>query len=186
MNVLRKIEQHLEEWLLIIFGSVMTAVIFLQVVMREFGNSLSWSEELGRYCFIWLVYIGISYGVKKQRHIKVDVLLILLKGKWKIVLSLLANILFLVFAALVVYYGTEISSNLLRLGQQSPALHIEMGLVYLAAPIGMGLTVLRLLQNMYHQIMMLIGKEKIDVADERERIIEEEEEMTDDSSGPVR
>ncbi|MGP4073405.1 TRAP transporter small permease [Piscibacillus sp. B03] len=186
MVILKKIEQHLEEWLLVIFGSVMTAVIFLQVVMREMGNSLSWSEELGRYCFIWLVYIGISYGVKKQRHIKVDVLLVLLKDKWKVVLSLFANLLFLVFAALVVYYGTEISSNLLRLGQKSPALQIEMGIVYLAAPIGMGLTMFRLVQNMYSQVLMLIGKKEMDVADERERILEEEEELTDDSSGPVR
>ncbi|GEL77746.1 TRAP transporter small permease [Tenuibacillus multivorans] len=175
MNVLRKIEQHIEEWLLVILASVMTTVIFLQVVMRELDHSLSWSEELGRYCFIWLVYIGISYGVKKQRHIKVDVVLILLNDKWKIVLSMVANILFLIFAVLVVRYGTEISMSLLRLGQQSPALHVQMGIVYLAAPIGMGLTVIRLLQNIYHQTLMLLGKEQVDVADERERIVEEEE-----------
>ncbi|WP_411953990.1 TRAP transporter small permease [Alkalibacillus sp. S2W] len=186
MNILRKIEQHIEEWLLVIIGSVMTSVIFLQVVMRETGNSLSWSEELGRYCFIWLVYIGISYGVKKQRHIKVDVLLILLKDKWKVVLSLFANLLFLIFAALVVYYGTDISRNLLELGQKSPALQVEMGLVYMAAPIGMGLTVIRLIQNMYNQVLMLLGKKSMDVADERERIVEEEEGMTDDSRDSIR
>ncbi|RPF54315.1 TRAP transporter small permease [Aquisalibacillus elongatus] len=186
MFLLKKIEQHIEEWLLVIIGSVMTTVIFLQVVMREMGSSLSWSEELGRYCFIWLVYIGISYGVKKQRHIKVDVILFLLKGKWKVLLSLFANLLFLIFAVLVVYYGSDISSNLLRLGQKSPALQVEMGLVYLAAPIGMGLTVIRLIQNMYRQILMLIGKKEMDVADERERVLEEKEEVTDDSNGTVR
>ncbi|MDV2582195.1 TRAP transporter small permease [Alkalibacillus haloalkaliphilus] len=185
MIVLKKIEQHIEEWLLVAFGSVMTTVIFIQVIMREMGSSLSWSEELGRYCFIWLVYIGISYGVKKQRHIKVDVLLILLKDKWKVVLSLFANVLFFIFAALVVYYGTDISMNLLQLGQRSPALQVEMGLVYLAAPIGMGLTMIRLAQNMYHQVLMLRGKTEMDVADERERA-KEEGEVSDDSNDSVR
>ena len=36
------------------------------------GASLSWSEELARYVFIWLVYIGISYAVQMKAHVKVE------------------------------------------------------------------------------------------------------------------
>ncbi|KGP72832.1 TRAP transporter small permease [Pontibacillus yanchengensis] len=170
MRLLKTIDQRIEEALLVLFSSVMVSVIFLQVVMRLSGNSLSWSEELGRYCFIWLVYVGISYGVKKQRHLKVDVMLLLLKDRGKLILSIISNLLFLTFAILVVRYGTSISLQLLSFGQQSPALHIPMGLVYLAAPIGLGLTAIRLLQNIYKQIRMLIGKDEINLKNDREEM----------------
>jgi len=143
--------------------------------MRLSGNSLSWSEELGRYCFIWLVYIGISYGVKKQRHIKVDVMLLVLKDKGKLILSIISNILFLAFCMIVMKYGTDIALKLLGYGQKSPALHIPMGLVYLATPIGLGLASIRLIQNLIGQFRMLFGDKEIKVENERERLKDEEE-----------
>lgn len=174
MNIIRAIDRRLEEVLLVLFSSIMVSVIFLQVVMRVSGNSLSWSEELARYSFIWLVYIGISYGVKKQRHIKVDVMLLLLKGKGKLALSIIANLLFLLFSLYVVVKGYGIASQLLSFGQQSPALHLPMGLVYMATPIGFGLTSIRLIQNLTTQFKMMVGKQPLEVEDERDRMQKQE------------
>ncbi|HSJ36579.1 MAG TPA: TRAP transporter small permease [Planococcus sp. (in: firmicutes)] len=155
MKILHWLDRHIEEVLLVLFSAVMVAVIFLQVVMRQFDSSLSWSEELARYSFIWLVYIGISYGVKKDRHIKVDVLLLVLKNKGKIILTIIANLLFMAFAIFVIRYGFDIAMQLLNFGQKSPANQIPMGLIYLAAPVGMGLTLIRLVQNLIKQIKAL-------------------------------
>lgn len=157
MKILKWLDRHIEEVLLILFSTIMVVVIFLQVVMRQFDNSLSWSEELARYSFIWLVYIGISYGVKKDRHIKVDVALLLLKEKGKIILTIIANLLFIVFAIFVIRYGYDIANQLLNFGQKSPANQIPMGLVYMATPVGMGLTLIRLIQNLIKHIKALRG-----------------------------
>ena len=162
MRVIKWLDEHLEEILLVIIFAVMVGVIFTQVVMRMFGHSLSWSEELGRYCFIWLVYLGISYGVKKQRHIKVDVMLLLLKGKARISLNILANLIFLVFCFVVVQYGFDIATKLLNFGQKSPALHIPMGIVYMATPIGMGLSGIRIIQNLIIQFKTLFGRGELE------------------------
>jgi TRAP-type C4-dicarboxylate transport system permease small subunit len=167
MRILRWLDRHIEETLLIILSTIMVAVIFLQVVMREFDNSLSWSEELARYSFIWLVYIGISYGIKKDRHIKVDVVLLLLKDKGKIILSIISNLLVLFFALFVIRYGYDIASQLLSFGQKSPANQIPMGLVYMATPIGMGLTVIRLIQKLIKQIKALRGDFVVDTEAEK-------------------
>jgi len=175
MSVLKWLDNKIEEVLLVIFSTVMVSVIFFQVVMRMSGNSLSWSEELGRYCFIWLVYVGISYGVKKRRHIKVDVMLLLLKDKGKVILSMIANLLFLVFAIIVMKHGTDIAMQLLSFGQKSPALQIPMGLVYMATPIGMGLTSIRLIQNLIDQFKMLVGKKDVDAKTEQEKLQDQED-----------
>lgn len=162
MKIIRWLDRHIEELLLTIFSSVMVVVIFVQVVMRQLDSSLSWSEEMARFCFIWLIYIGISYGVKKQRHIKVDVVLLMLNEKGKIILNMISNLLFVVFALFVIYYGFDIASKLLEFGQKSPALQIPMGLVYMATPVGMGLTLIRLIQNLIKQFRTLQGKEKFE------------------------
>lgn len=173
MRVVRWLDDHIEEVLLTIFSSIMVVFIFIQVVMRQLGNSLTWSEELARYCFIWLVYIGISYGVKKQRHIKVDVALIFLKEKAQIVLTIIAHIIFIFFALFVVRYGYDIATKLLAFGQKSPALHIPMGLVYMATPVGMGLTLLRLIQNLIKHFKALFGHGEFDGGTEADKIQEE-------------
>lgn len=162
MKIIRWLDQHVEELLLTIFSSVMVAVIFVQVVMRQLNSSLSWSEELARFCFIWLIYLGISYGVKKQRHIKVDVVLVMLNNKGKVILNIISNVLFVVFSIFVIYYGYDIASKLLAFGQKSPALQIPMGLVYMATPVGMGLTLIRLIQNLIKNVRTLQGKEEFE------------------------
>lgn len=174
MRVIKWLDEHIEEVFLVIFTAIMVSVIFLQVIMRFiFESSLSWSEELARYCFIWLVYIGISYGVKKQRHIKVDVLLLLFKDKGRLIFTIIANLLFLIFCLFVMRYGTDIALKLLDWGQKSPALQIPMGLIYFAAPVGMGLTAIRIIQNLIKQIKALFGFEEIEIKTTQEKLQEE-------------
>lgn len=171
MKIIRWLDEHIEEVLLTILSSVMVAVIFLQVVMRQMDASLSWSEELARYCFIWLVYIGISYGVKKQRHVKVDAVLLLFKEKGQVILNIISNLLFMAFAIFVITYGYDIATKLLEFGQKSPANQIPMGLVYMATPVGMGLTLIRLLQNLIKLIKTLLGKGEYKESSEADHIL---------------
>lgn len=174
MKVIKWLDAHLEEVCLVILSAIMVVIIFLQVFMRYvMENSLSWSEELARYCFIWLVYIGISYGVKKERHIKVDVLLLFFKNKGKTVLYIISNLLFLVFAIIIMIYGYGIAEKILQFGQTSPAIHIPMGLVYLATPVGMALTSIRLIQNLFKLFSRLRDQDEWQLKTEYDRLREE-------------
>ncbi|MDX6151524.1 TRAP transporter small permease [Marinococcus sp. PL1-022] len=167
MVIARWMDRHIEEVLLIVLSTVMLGIIGVQIFMRFIlGSSLGWSEELARYCFIWLVFIGVSYGVKKQRHIKVDVVLLLLKEKGKVVLNMVSNIIFLLFAVSIAVYGLGISFQIFGWGQLSPSLGAPMGAVYLAAPVGMLLTAIRITQQLIKQIKYLKGHS----VDEREII----------------
>ncbi|MFB5662300.1 TRAP transporter small permease [Alteribacillus sp. HJP-4] len=173
MKAVKYLDDHLEEVLLVLFTLVMVVVISLQVFMRYvLGSSLSWSEELARYCFIWLVYIGISYGVKKQRHIKVDVLLVLLKERGKIILGLIANLLFLGFAIFVIFVGYGVVEQQMGFGQTSPSLKVPMSLVYAATPVGMALTSFRIIQQMIKQVLALMGKREFKVKTEMDEVLE--------------
>ena len=61
MRFLKWKDEHFEEWALVILLAVITKTLIVKVVMRHlFNNSLSWSEEFARYCFVWSTFLNIS------------------------------------------------------------------------------------------------------------------------------
>ncbi|QJT10295.1 TRAP transporter small permease [Oceanidesulfovibrio marinus] len=156
MRVLKMVDQYLEEVIVVILLAGMTFLVGLQVIMRYvMQDSLSWSEELARYLFIWMVNIGISYGVKKKRHISIDAINLFLTEKKAAYLSVLADVLFLTFAVIIVRYGAEVVQRIGITGQTTPALEISMQLVYCALPVGFTLVCFRLLQSIYKKVKLI-------------------------------
>jgi len=145
-------ENNLEYVLVVTLLAVMTTAVFLQVVTRTFSYSLSWTEELARYSFIWLVYIGISFAVKEKKHIKIEALEMAVDDNGKKILGLISHTIFLLFAIFVIIYGSKMVINLYSLGQTSPALGLPMWIVYLAGPVGFGLTAVRLIQQLKEKL----------------------------------
>jgi|SRR5690625_4858337 len=146
--MLRKINDHIEEWIMVILLAVSLTAVFVQICMRFFfNNSLAWSEELARYCFIWLIYIGIAYGVKKSSHITVDIIYEMVSEKTKKVFLIVADLLTGVFAIVAIIYGLKVIEQITQFGQVSPALGINMVIVFMSVPVGMTLTFIRLIQN---------------------------------------
>lgn len=153
MRLIKILDQYLEETVVVMMLTGMTLLVGFQVIMRYvMHDSLSWSEELSRYMFIWMINIGISYGVRTNRHISVDVLATILSKKKAAFLSVLADILFFIFSVTVIMYGIEVVQRIIRMGQSSPALEIPMAWVYSSLPIGFFLVSIRLLQSITRKV----------------------------------
>lgn len=62
MSGLKKINDGIMRFIkivLIIFGTVMTALVIMNVILRKvFNSGLSWSEETCRFLFIWVTFLG--------------------------------------------------------------------------------------------------------------------------------
>lgn len=53
--------------------AVMIALVFLNVILRFFFNSgLVWSEEVSRYVFVYVIYLGAIVAMKENAHLGVD------------------------------------------------------------------------------------------------------------------
>lgn len=64
-KVLNRIDEYLEEVLLAGALAAMAVIMGVQVFFRYvLGASLSWSEELTRYLFIWAGFLSVSYCTK--------------------------------------------------------------------------------------------------------------------------
>ncbi len=146
-NILKWLDENLEEKVMGIALWGIVIVMFMQVIMRYvFKASLSWSEELSRYLFVWMVFIGMGYGVKKSSHMRIDMLEHFVP-RLKKPLEILANLSLLVFAGLMIQPGISVLKAIKASGQTSPAAGVPMYFVYVGLFIGFLLVVIRVIQN---------------------------------------
>lgn len=161
MKVLNWLDDKFEITICVILMSVMTILIFLQVIMRYvFSNSLSWSEELARYLFIWLIYLGVSYGAKIRKHIKIDAALKLFPKKIRPYVVILGDILFFLFAIYIVYTGYKYALMQATLGKLSPALAIPYKYIYAAPFIGFIMVTIRQVQTILYRVKTINNGEE--------------------------
>ncbi|QNB48151.1 TRAP transporter small permease subunit [Thermanaerosceptrum fracticalcis] len=135
---------------IIIFSLIiMTILVFSQVVFRYvLKESLSWSEELARYFFIWLTFIGASVAAREKSHICVAEFIARIKqNKLRKMLMVFANLLSISFLAILIRYGVPIAQRIIKLKQVSPSMpFLYVGIVYIAIPIGSLLMLFNLLE----------------------------------------
>ena len=124
----------MNEIAIIALFTVIIFTVFLQVVARYVFNSPpAWSEELARYCQVWMVLLTSSICIRKGSHLAVDYLTHHLNDRHKRLLGIFSHLLIIFYLGAVLYYGFI----LLQVGQfqYSPAMEIRMIFMYLVFPI---------------------------------------------------
>ena len=136
----------LEEYLLCASLVVTTLIIFAQIIMRSvFNSSLTWSEELTRYIFIWQIWLGVSIAQKEKQHIKVELLFSFIKNeKFKDVVDIIATLIMIAFNVFLVIKGSELVGQMIVRHNLSGAMRLQMYIVYLVLPLSAGILSLRL------------------------------------------
>lgn len=152
------LNERLEESLLVVLLGTMVALIGLQVFMRYVMQaSLSWSEELARYLFIWATYIGVSFGVRQRAHIRVTAAIGWLSPRGRLAVDLLTHLIFAVFVGIVIWQGLVMTAKITRFGQTSSSLGIPMAWVYGAPIVGFGLVLVRLGQQAWTDLRAMLS-----------------------------
>jgi len=157
MKVLRFLDKHLEEIICVVVLAVMTAVIFIQIIIRSISSfvtiPMAWTEEIGRYLFIYAVYVGAAYATRKRAHQKVDIFPILCGDTGKLIFNLIGDVGVIIFAAAMAYYGWQVVENVAFIFvQRAPATKLNMGYAYFGPFLGMALCTFRSLQNIVFHI----------------------------------
>ena len=119
----------------------------IQILFRFLLNfSLSWTEELSRYTFILLVYVGAALGFKRKRHVRVEIIDLYVSPKRLGYIKTFNEILIILFLGLVGYQGLGIVKTAYSLNQTSPALRIPMYLIYGIIPVTFIISAVRLIE----------------------------------------
>lgn len=147
-----KILTFFEDWTLFISVMIALTALFFNVVLRYgFNYTLAWSEELVREVIIYTTLIGCSAAIKQRKMIKIDASVQLLP-KLKVPLTFFSNIVTMIFAFMMIYYGWLMAALQYRTHQKTIIMQIPLVYLYAMLPL-MGITMLlRITQVLYEDI----------------------------------
>ena len=144
---------HFEERALIGGLWVLLLMVFFQVVLRYFFRiTWNWIEEVARFLFLWMVWIGAGYAAKCRAHLKIEAFTAMLPASLRSKVDLLSLLIWIAFAAFLAWTGGALTLILLKRQQLSPVLQIPMAWAYAAVPVGVGLMLFRLLEQLYEKL----------------------------------
>lgn len=158
-KVLKTLDK-IEDGVLVAMFVAMVSVIFFQVIMRYvFNNSSSWSEELGKFLFVWLSWIGISIGHRRREHIKITLLVDILPYKVNKFLEAVSELILIIICSVTMYYGV-IMINIQR-NTPYAGIKISTSWGYLSLVLGCGIFVLRAIVFFFEAIKAMGEDEPI-------------------------
>ena len=128
--------------LMLLICLLVLAQIFFRYVLN---NSLVWSEELSRYSFVWMTFIGTSFIVKRKSHISISFIYNFIPNKIKPIVNIISYCIIILFFSYLVFYGLKVSIFMYKIG--SSAMNIPMFFIYVSIPIGFLLSIYRMIQN---------------------------------------
>ena len=106
MELLRKIDRNAELWLLLTFYVMLVVTMSVEVIRRElFAYSSIWGEEIVRYSFIYLAWVGAAVAVKERGHIRIDVILHYLDNRGKALIYIFGDMVMIVVAVIALYWS---------------------------------------------------------------------------------
>jgi len=145
-KLLDRIEKALDA-VLVFMMIVMAGAVVLQVTSRYvFNNPTSWSEELARYLFVWITFLGAAVVIRKRRHVDVTVLTDRLPPSAAKVVYLVSDVAVLFMLGALTWAGAGLAIMAHR--QLSAAMDLPMSLAYSAMPVGTGLMFVFLVATM--------------------------------------
>jgi C4-dicarboxylate transporter DctQ subunit len=169
---------RLEEGLIAFLLAVMTLISFSQVVARYvFNYSFVWALELVTFLFAWMIFLGMSYGVRVGSHIGVDALVKVLKPRPAQIVGAVAALLCIVYAVIVFVGGWVYVGKMYEIGIEAQDIPIPQWVPRLILPIGFGLLAIRFAQVLYR---IVTGKGARLLGDEAEEALKHRLEKPDD------
>lgn len=156
MKALKWINRNLEEAVMVALLIIMAITMGCQVCARYvFNYSISWTEELTRYLFVWSGFISISLSIEKAIAIRLDHITMNMKPKVKSTIFIIDYLIELIFFAYLIPTACRSMYKVWLTGRLSTALGMPMVILYAAPVIGFLLAEIRLIQKIYFECKKL-------------------------------
>jgi TRAP-type C4-dicarboxylate transport system permease small subunit len=151
--LIARLDRDAERWLMLVFYVVIVFVIVTEV-FRRFVLSYSslWGEEVARYAFVFLGWVGASQAVKERAHIRFDTVLDLLPLRWRALVYVFADLVTMVFAGFALYWTLHSIGTLVEFDARTPALRLPKAWFELSVPLGFVLMFVRLVQSLVRDV----------------------------------
>ena len=170
MKVVYWLEKNFERSLMAISLSLICLFMFIDIFGRQVvGHSPTWAQELARFNMLNVCFLGISYGIRYNAHIRVETMAEVFP-KFRPFLDIAADVIMLIFSVTLFHAGFGKLASLARMGQITAGTGMPMTYVYGLLQVGFGCTIFRIIQK--YVLKIVFKKEFSYDAQDRRRIID--------------
>ena len=152
LHYIKVLCRHPLEFLLCILLVATVVVTFSQVVTRYFLHlSLSWSEEVARFLFVWIATLGAAYGFKTKSHFAIVFLVNRFSSRLQKLVGTLVVIVASIFLIVFVLESLYLILTF-TIDQRAPVTQMTMAVPHSAAPVGGTLMLYYLIKNWWSDL----------------------------------
>ena len=153
------LDHNLEEAVLTALLIGMALIMGIQVFSRfVLKQSLSWTEELTRYLFIWSGFLSVSYCTKRCLSIKIEQFVAGFSRKTKAAIKVVNHTIELLFFLYMIPFAWSYMMSAVESGQVSPALSIPMYYIQAAPLVSFILVAFRVVQRWIIELRVARGE----------------------------
>ncbi len=135
----------IEEKIIAVLMCLMVLMVAVQVLSRYVVHtSISYTEEIVRYFFVWATFLGASAATYKKKHLSVAAAFKIVPARMVKLIKYSTGIAALIFSSLLTLYGLKIVHLQIKTGQTTAALGFPMWIIGLAVPVCSILMIVRL------------------------------------------
>jgi TRAP-type C4-dicarboxylate transport system permease small subunit len=151
MNKISRFLQNVLNGLLALFLALMSILVFGNVLLRYLFNSgITWSEEVSRFLFVWMIFLGAIGALKDNEHLGVDMLVRRLPRPWRKTVYVFGNILVL-YILWLIFDGSR-KLTLLNVDSLAPATGMPLSYLHAVGMIMSAAMALIVIFNIYRAL----------------------------------
>lgn len=121
---------------LIICVGLLTALLIANVVAREFFTSIYFAEEISEFLVIFTTFSGLSYAVRKARHIRMGAFLDMMPASLEKAFIIFISVVSSAVMFIMAVASYDYLMHAIMRAHHTPALRVPYWIFYVIIPIG--------------------------------------------------
>ncbi len=168
------------EWLIALALAVMVVMVFGNVVLRyAFNSGIAVSEELSRWLFVWMTFLGALVALKEHGHLGTDMLVARLSPLGKRICLAVSQLLMLGVTAMI--FTGSLAQARINWDVEAPVTGAPMAVVYAAGVVFAVPATLLLLRELWRTLSGRLADDELVMVQESEDLAHLKTQRSDES-----
>jgi len=125
-----------EVWSLMLCMLLLTTLLIVNVIAREFFVSIYYAEEVAEFLLIFVTFVGVSYGVRKARHIRMGAFFDMMNPRLEKVFMIIIAAVSAVVMFIMAFTAYDYVMVAMQRGHETGALRLPYWTFYAIIPVG--------------------------------------------------
>lgn len=133
--------------ILVFCVAALAVLLIANVICRTFLQSIYFAEEISKFLVILITFTGVSYGVRKARHIRMGAFLDAMPPRMEKIFIIFISLVSALTMAIMAWFSYEYLLNAMTMAHKTPALRVPTWTFYVIVPVGFGLACIQYLRT---------------------------------------